>query len=77
MFTWNYQYIQLKIKMHYCGLNDHNELIPVDPYDLFLMCNFEIKITEIELLKLNSEMEYCARQTLGLYTDWWIDYCEA
>ena len=33
------------------------QLIPVDPYDLFHMYKFQIKITEIQLLKWNSENE--------------------
>ena len=46
------------------------QLNPVDPYYLFHMYNFQIKITEIQLLKRNAEMELIMQgKTLGLYTD--------
>ena len=53
-------------------------LIPVYPYDLFHMYKFQIKITEIQLLKWNSEMISESKLTmqgkmLGLYTDRWIE----
>ena len=38
--------------MHYCGINDHNQLNPIDPFDLFHrsnMYNFQIKIGEKSL----------------------------